>query len=247
MVDYPHLTRPPITEAVIDFRCARSDASSIENLRHAQEALGSNYYLKAPIFQAQLMIGVSDQAPTTSTSTEIGIRLHSLDEKYVIQWTLDGCALSRLEPYESWEALNAEARRIWPFYRDAIKPTHISRAAVRYINNLKLPMSHGEKFDDYMTAAPQVAEGLPQAVGSFLQRVVVRDSQTSALAAITHAYDSHNIDDDVVPVILDIDVFLEREFAVSEATLWQHLENLRAFKNMIFFRNITQKALSGYL
>lgn len=248
MTEYPNLKNPPITEAVIDFRCIRSDTVSLEKLEGTQKILELGYYLKGPIIQAEFTVGSgSDPTQTESGLQTIGVRLHSHDEKYVIQWTLDGCALSRLEPYESWEKLNVEARRVWSLYVDAVKPIKISRTAVRYINNLQFAMNDGERFEDYLAAPPQIADGLPQTRESFLQRIVVREPSTSASGVITHAYDSKRRIDNNVSVILDIDAFSECAFNTKDDTVWHCLEQLRAFKNLIFFKNLKHKALSLYL
>ena len=44
-----------------------------------------------------------------------------------------------------------------------------------------------------------------------------------------------------VPLIFDIDVFREQEYASNIEEMWNGFEDLKAFKNQIFFNTITDK------
>jgi len=44
-----------------------------------------------------------------------------------------------------------------------------------------------------------------------------------------------------VPVILDVDVFKICECEPSSSKVWEILAQLRNFKNLIFFKSLTQK------
>jgi uncharacterized protein (TIGR04255 family) len=94
-------------------------------------------------------------------------------------------------------------------------------------------------FDEYLAAAPRVPEGLPQGVSSFLTRVVIHEPSVEANSIITQALES--VVGEVVPIILDIDVFKLRPEGIEEESIWSTLENLRIIKNRIFFASITKK------
>ena len=53
--------------------------------------------------------------------------------------------------------LVAETRRLWSLYVDKLEPEAIVRVATRFINKLKLPMTSGERFQDYLTDASRCA------------------------------------------------------------------------------------------
>ncbi len=74
---------------------------------------------------------------------------------------------------------------------------------------------------------------------SFLTRVVIHDPEIDAAAIITQAFEQI-VDPKLIPIILDIDVFRQKE-VISEEEAWQTLEKLRHFKNRIFFASITEK------
>jgi uncharacterized protein (TIGR04255 family) len=87
---------------------------------------------------------------------------------------LDGFAMSRLAPYENWNAVRDEARRLWDIYRSIAKPSKLIRLAVRYINRIDMPLPLGD-FKDYLRTVPDVSPDLPQGLAytanSFRHRV----------------------------------------------------------------------------
>ena len=100
-------------------------------------------------------------------------------------------------------------------------------------------------FSDYLTAAPSIPEKLPQGISSFFTRVVLPDPTTGAVAIVTHALESV-VTPKVVPIIIDIDVFIERTFENHEKA-WATIDMLHDMKNLIFFESVTDKALEPYL
>ena len=160
-----------------------------------------------------------------------------------MQARLDGFTFSRLHPYVKWEELRDEAYRLWQLYKDMTSPESITRVAVRYINNLNIPMPIKD-FDDYLTAPPTVPEGLPQGVSSFLTRTVIHEPSFGANAIITQALEQ--VDTDVAPVILDIDVFKLESKGIVEKDAWKIMEKLRHFKNKVFFSSITDDLKERY-
>jgi uncharacterized protein (TIGR04255 family) len=99
-------------------------------------------------------------------------------------------------------------------------------------------------FSDFLTAPPQVPEELPQGVSSFITRVVIHEPTIGANAIITQALEQ--IATDVVPIILDIDVFKLQSEGIEEKEAWDTIEKLRNFKNQIFFKSITNKLKEMY-
>jgi uncharacterized protein (TIGR04255 family) len=175
----------------------------------------------------------------------IGIRLNSLNEKYVAQFSTEGFTLSRLEPYESWEELIKETKRMWQIYVMCANPIRIQRIATRFINNLRLPMQNGERFEKFLTGLPVLPQDFPQTISSFLQRFVVYDESTSATAILTQALDQATRVESL-PVILDIDVFRETKFACDSPDVWSSLTDLRTLKNRFFFGALTDDAVERY-
>ena len=63
-----------------------------------------------------------------------------------------------------------------------------------------------------------------------------------ATIVVTQAFDQ--MTPSILPLILDIDVFVEgKSFAADGDEVWEQLDQLRDFKNRIFFGSLTPKAL----
>ncbi|MFQ5787653.1 MAG: TIGR04255 family protein [Thermodesulfobacteriota bacterium] len=172
-----------------------------------------------------------------------GYRYITSDKKQIVQARLDGFTFSRLKPYIKWNDLRDEAHKLWRLYQEATSPESITRVALRYINNLNIPLPIRD-FGDYLTAPPTIPEGLPQGVGSFLTRVVMLEPSIGANAIITQALEQ--IAPGRAPIILDIDVFKLQEKGIEEKEAWDTIEKLRHFKNKIFFKSITNRLKEMY-
>jgi len=237
-----HLTRPPITEALIDFQAKASAEDGLESVKAVAEALKGRYEPQGPIFELQTQWAVSsDKGPQTkSAARELGIRLQSQNGKYVLQARTNGFTLSRLEPYERWDALLAEAQSLWKSYTEIIQVEVVSRVATRFINNLKLPMKPGEVFETYLTKPPEVPDELPQGVLGFMQRVVLLKAELDLKANVIQLLQEGIAPLDHIPVILDIDVYKQVAKPANSSDIWLLLAELRKFKNEIFFASLTE-------
>lgn len=242
-----HLERAPITEALIDLRVVPKEGLTFEALREAFEQL-EGYYVKGPIMQGLFEFNVREvgQQPQTSSKTaQVGMRLHSKDEKYVVQCVLGGFTLSRLPPYESWDRLKAETSRVWQIYLSRLSPARVTRIATRFINNLRLPMQSGASFQIFLNKLVDVPDEAPQAVEAFFQQFRLVDAATDARVVLTLTHGG-SASDGVVPLILDIEASVSRELTPADQEIWRVLENLRELKNRIFFGTITERAAELY-
>jgi uncharacterized protein (TIGR04255 family) len=90
---------------------------------------------------------------------------------------------------------------------------------------------------------PAIGPSLPQGIAGMYWRVVL--PQPPATIVVTQALDQAVMAEKViVPVILDIDVFVEgKVFASTGEELWEQLDQLRELKNRVFFGSLTPKAL----
>jgi uncharacterized protein (TIGR04255 family) len=236
---YPILRNAPITEALIDIRVKLPPQSDVKKIDSMHDLIKNQYPKKQEQRMSEIKVELKPGEETAKQLTKInGFRFLSSDEKQIVQARMDGFTFNKLFPYTKWEDLRNEARRLWLIYREIACPDLVTRVALRYINNLKIPMPIKD-FDEYLVSPPGVPEELPQGVSSFLSRVVIHEPSVEANAIITQALES--VVGEVVPIILDIDVFKLRPEGIEEDGIWSTLENLRIFKNRIFFASITKK------
>lgn len=243
MAEYSLLKNAPITEALIDIRTRIKEDFDVNRFLSLYDAIIGQYPEKKTRhrWEAQFEFKKGDAPISSGKETVDGFIFTSADKKQVFQARIDGFTFNRLKPYDKWETFRDETLRLWQLYRELVSPD-IVRVALRYINKFDIPLfpHHMGDFNEYLTAAPIIPEGLPQGVSSFLTRVVINDPETEAAAIITQAFEQI-IDPKFLPIIFDIDVFKQKE-VISEEEAWQTLEKLRHFKNKIFFASITEKA-----
>jgi uncharacterized protein (TIGR04255 family) len=236
---YPILRNAPITEALVDIRVKLPPQADIKTVDSMHELIKNRYPKKQEQRMSEIKIELKPGEELAKQLTKInGFRYLSSDEKEIVQARMDGFTFNKLFTYTKWEDLRNEAHRLWLIYRETASPDLVSRVALRFINNLKIPMPIKD-FDEYLACPPRVPNELPQGVSSFLTRVIVHEPSIEANAVITQVLES--VVGDAVPIILDIDVFKLRVEGMEENDIWSTLENLRLFKNRIFFASITEK------
>lgn len=239
MVQKRHLNNAPIREAIIDIRVSPSvDFSTLSELG---KTLKQRFPRAEDIIQKTFgfEFGAKEFKTSAVEQGPSGVRLTSQDSKNIALLKRDGFTFSRLHPYETWERMKDDAHDIWVKYRDTVRPETVTRTAVRYINVMKLPLPIAD-LKEYLTAPPEVPAGLPQGVASYFSRIVLPDDKIGSMAVITQALEAPV--EHKVPIILDIDTFKEMDAPSSSDSIWESLENLRDFKNRIFFESITERS-----
>ncbi len=104
MAKIRHLQYAPITEALIDIHVEPRPGLTFDELKEAITKSDFGYYEKGSIAQSRFEFKLASDGQTpasASHSAQIGVRMHSEDEKYVAQCRLSGFTLSRVHPYEN--------------------------------------------------------------------------------------------------------------------------------------------------
>ena len=251
VLEHPHLERAPVVEALIDFRVKPKLGLTAQDLAKIYDTIKGTYPTTKLIsrLHAELHVEVKDgvavgkePARPTASATHMGFRYESKDGLYVMQAQLEGFTLSRLKPYERWESLIEESKKLWDLYVVIANPTSITRVATRYINRLEIPLPLKD-FSEYLTVPPEMPEGSPQLVSEFLSRMVAHDPASGASMVFTQAMEGQQTSENILPVILDFDVFKEGSFDVDSNSYWELLAKFRGLKNDAFFGSVTPKSL----
>lgn len=239
-----HLTNAPIREAVIDIQVTAP--VSLDNLKAIAARLKDKPHKQDELWQASIGFQINDdgQGSANTDRSSIGYRYTFNNHPYVLQCQVRGFTFSHLPPYGNWEEMSAIAKELWEIYLDIAKPQTISRIAVRYINSLPIPLPIAD-FSEYLNVPPIVPEGLPQTLASFLQRFVIVDNSTGAVATVTQVLEEQLPQSNKVTFLLDVDAAKTYPlgFAADTASIWTILEELRNFKNRVFFKYLTEKTL----
>lgn len=243
-----HLRNAPITEALIHFQVNQGSADFETASAQLVAKLAPDYYRKGNVEQRTVSVQMAPgkpESPVVQMTKDVGIRLHSQSEKYVVQVLRQGLTVSRLEPYEDWEHLRDEMHRIWELYRSEFQPPAISRIVVRYVNTILLPVGPQTRFENVFIRPPLEPEGMSDLLSSFLNRIVVEDPPSQASIVVTHASQPVT-PQQILPVILDIEAVRQAEFSPVDQATWDYLERLHALKNDAFFGSLTEDQVAKY-
>lgn len=251
-----HLVNAPIKEALIDLR-VRLTPQVADRAIKVIDKLSDNLKEEYPHNKKQYMRifehSVTPEGLGKAHVEDKGIvghmRINEANDQ-VVQLMTNRFTFSRLRPYETWEQLRDQARRLWDLYREALEPEMVTRIAVRYINRLPLPYPL-EDFGDYLATPPTLPPELPQELSDYLIRLEFPDPETGAYTIIHEKHDGFDMDKKTnepikINVILDIDTFQNKELVADDEAIWETLEQLHTLKNRIFFASITERAAELY-
>lgn len=243
---FPHLERAPITEALLDVRVRARKDLQMGELQNAALSLRDEYPIaeeRSGIqFSFAVPTGQGRPQPTQGPIHEYYYR--STDRRDVVQFRVDGFALNRLKPYQSWKLWFPRFARLWSLYVQLARPERVTRIAVRCINLIDLP-SGALDLEDFLTAPPPVPKGLPDDIAGFVTSISLIDEEhrpplrlnlTQALQGIGPAGG--------IQLRLDVEAFLVGDFAPGE--ILQFFEPLHLLRNRAFFRSITGRTVAFF-
>jgi uncharacterized protein (TIGR04255 family) len=229
--------RPPITEAVIEFRLAAPlAAAELETVR-VEFAKDNPAVEKLENIEFQI---TDTPSPSVNRYTS-GYRIHRNDSTEVITITPYVIAFSRLAPYNGWDAFSNNVLALYKDFRSILGYIPISRIGVRYVNRLDIPSSTQGvvlKLDDYIRIHPQYPEDALPALQFFTLQGVFNLVEaayvaTINIAAIPSPLPSH------MSILLDIDLGRSSEVPQRESEIRDLLAAMRIEKNRVFELCIT--------
>ena len=246
MKPFPHLSRAPIVEAVIDIRAQFEKEWQHESIEEQLKKELPDY----PHIEPQKMFRTTttirpDQQPQTAT-IDLGWKgffFRFEDNKQVVQFQRDGFAFSRLEPYEDWDHLIREAHRLWDIYQKYVSPLVPSRLGVRFINRIEAA-SEG-RIEDYLTDAPEPPCGLEWPFDGFFHHDTFTVPGTPYSVNLIRLLEaSQPLTKPNMSFIIDIDVFVTSPLELDN--IWgRHLDNIHDIKNEVFFKSVTHSELEA--
>jgi uncharacterized protein (TIGR04255 family) len=234
-----HYQNAPISEALIDIKVHIPNALSLDLLESMHARIKDDYPRSEKRSYLHGQFSMGDAVGAVATQTHIGYAFTSADGKQIVQARLDGFTFSRLKPYGTWLTLRDESRRLWDIYRTLATAARISRIAVRYINQIDIPLKSID-YKDYFRTLPEVSPDLPQSLSGLFMQLQFPQLDLNGMLILTQtAIPAASPDQN--SVVLDLDVFAPVLQEISEEALWDLLENLRHRKNEFFEACITDK------
>ena len=247
MAEARHLNNAPIKEAIIDLKVVSSRPIDEEVFSGLIGKLGDTYVDEKPIRAGSFQVNfTSGSERFTSEEKVIGHQYSTSDGMFVAQFRKEGFTLSHLPKYTDWSTFKAEAQRLWSIYSSLIGEFKFSRVATRYLNEIPLDIKVPLRFEDYLNHTPSYPDELGDTINNFFYRVSLPIPDWNAICNINQLIGKPDEEEGILPIILDTDVFRSNcgEFSTREA--WDLLDNLRDYKNIVFFNMVTDKALEMF-
>ena len=242
-----HLENAPITEAVVDFRVSLPGDFRVDRLREARERLARDYPQAEERKGVETHLEFAGGQPKETRTRDLGFQgiwLKTEDQKTVAQFRVDGFTFNRLKPYTRWEQIFPEALRLWNVYVELAQPQSVTRVALRYINHMNLP-SPGVKLDDYIVTSPRLPPSVPQILSSFVTRVVLEYPERKMKANVVQTLEI-GVKTSAPSLLFDIDVYRSGDLEVSPTALKPIFDDLRHYKNEIFFGSLTDRFVEAF-
>lgn len=238
-----HYLKAPITEAIIDLKVAFSENFSADRFADIQDRIQDRFPTKEPIYTGVGAFIFEPGSPikVNANQQHSGFLFRSTDNLRIFQATLSGFTFNRLAPYKSWEEFSNDAKHLWEMYKEIYKPTHVTRAAIRYINQINIPTKGSNNLKDYLRTVPEVSEDIPQnALHSFFTQLQIPQEDLECMLIISETLVPQP-DPTFITVTLDLDLFRQQTWESDDEDIWKFLEKLRYRKNEVFEASITQR------
>jgi len=229
-------TKPPITEAVIEFRL--KGTVSRATIEKARKAIGRSYTREEELKEIKLQF----EPGTEKTQVESafgGKRIYSEDGTDIVWVRPQGLIISRLAPYCGWDAFRTKAHTVWTKWRKIIGTQELERQGLRYINRIDIPVPESGKLriEDYLRLTPSYPDP-DQVFHSYTiqSQVPIGDFRlTINTGSAPPALIGH------ISYLLDLDVGTDEPPPISEEKQWELLDRMREHKNEVFESYVTDK------
>jgi uncharacterized protein (TIGR04255 family) len=241
-----HYEHAPIVEAIIDVKVEFSGQPDGTAFATYGQKWAGQLPQHADLTTFQVGIGppaVAGTAPNiiTTQGSGLGFRLSSPSNDRALMVQAQGLTYSHLPPYTRWEDFFKEFADLWSSYVDIIKPSAVTRVALRYINQIAVPHDRFE-LSDFFAIFPEIPKTMPQDItGLFMQLQMPQpDLGPDVMAIINFGSGARNSKGQNT-FLLDFDVFANRRLDPNSVKLLELLAAIRLAKNQLFENCITDK------
>jgi uncharacterized protein (TIGR04255 family) len=235
---FPTLKSDPIVEAQITI--VFNSAAEITEDAIKKFLNSINYSNTKPLMRASFKI---ENSKAETEHTLLGHRAEN--GNFVLQCTSTTFSLSEINKYSSWDNVKENAKQIWEKFAKAFLISNISEVSVRYINRLQLPCSIVVANEYWKSANPQ----LPSEFGTiheYFNRIGFSFPNSEVKGLLIQLLDNMPAAPGHINLLVDILTMIQSDFKPDAPDLWTKLEHLRNCKNVIFFDNLTDKAVQLY-
>jgi uncharacterized protein (TIGR04255 family) len=234
--------KPPIVEAVIEFRFAQGVEKTALLERLDQELGGSYSGERREKSQIEIQAQVQNDSVESSARRLPSITfLTSEDQLRLVGCSDEVLTVHVLAPYPGWESFMVQAREVVDALPSEVRGVSPRSIAVRYIDRIQLPDEPDESPNDYLTMLPGKPPSMPSVMTNYSSVFQVQsedeDGKTVALVACSFTTDQSGC-------FIGLDLNLVRRDGLgplSDGTWRQVVEDLHHRQRDIFEEAITDK------
>jgi len=235
--------RAPIVEAVLEILADVPADITPEVLGNQLESERPKYdqRLDVSTFETGLTFDATGVTPLSTPQRELlGYMFVDTRNHRSFQVRRNGFLHSKQAPYEKWESLRDEARRLWQLYLAAARPTLVRRLGLRYINRLDLPVGAPD-LKEYLLTGPEIAPGIAQSLSGYTMQLDIPQTDIPNCLLVIREAIVKPPRPDVFSVVFDMDILNGQQFSPSDAAIWTALEQMHARADEVFERSITDR------
>lgn len=190
------------------------------------------------------------EAPVMNTEKRVmGFRFKSAGGGHVAHFMLDGLVVNWLKAeYRGFEASIAALARYWQLYMEHFQPVAVDHVALRYINQLHLPMEQGRslRLSDYIKNGP----GLPKIAGltfagfqQYMELVKQPEGLRSRVMTATL-----NAENGLLPLLFDYEAFasLDGSSRREPLAIWESFRKVHDWCDTFFNQTLTDRCRSHF-
>ncbi|MBU4305624.1 MAG: TIGR04255 family protein [Candidatus Omnitrophica bacterium] len=243
---FPHLSKAPIVEAVIDFRVLPGDIWEPQKLKEAIIKELPSYAKKVDETKEFIYSLSMDGIQKKDEFGCIGYKLVSPDGYYIAQFNKQGFVLSRIKKYEDWDSFSSEALSLWTVYCRLVNPKKVKRIGVRFINHMVAAES---PFDlrQYFNNPPEEKQVDNWNLARFLHQDCLIVSGTPYFANLIKTVIPSEPNKEGGIIVLDIDIFVNVDLECTWDNLSKHLTVMQEKKNKAFFLNVPKEKIREFI
>jgi uncharacterized protein (TIGR04255 family) len=233
MIQNQRYKRPPLIEAVLEFRF--DDVSSERDLVRLKERLARGYPAveEQRNFQVKLEVGAEAE--------QMGIAGYKLTANNAVDVVL--IQPSRLAPYLGWEHLVTNAKSNFDAVDKVLGYRRVTRIGARFVNRIDMPIDQlGDRnIGDLLNIRISLPDGLASSRGIFslATNFVHEKSGVKFLAQVGIGGEPTLIDR--ASIFLDIDASIDSNLPANIERVWELLHTLQEAKDEVFETFITDE------
>jgi uncharacterized protein (TIGR04255 family) len=234
------LLNPPIKEAVFDVRF-KTGTISFQEIELFSKGL--NYDVQEmEAFTLQAKVSDLFENKLSTNKEKSGVRINNISRNTNVQLTTEGLSFFVATGYEGWDktfnSVTDFLLKFSPNFNDVL----ITRVALRYINVFDIEFGD-EPLNKFLNFVPALPSTVSKSVDSFSMNVVFPLNETGR-CTLRQSLRPKNISSTESTIILDIDVYIEKEIKGTDFELLKNeFQQLRQYKNKVFFNVLSEEVI----